>query len=50
MALATTTAGALFGAALTTARVHLPGVISEQMKLRDFFMMEVFVTAIAVSG
>ena len=50
MAVAPAVAGAIFGAALTTSRVHLPSVITAQMELRDFYMMEVFLTAIAASG
>ena len=43
-------AGGVFGAALTASRVHLPTVIIEQMRLTDFHMLEVFLTASACSA
>ena len=45
-----TSAGAIFGAALTASRVYLPTVIRSQMQLRDFHMLEVFLTASATSA
>lgn len=45
-----TGAGALFGVALTASRVYLPTVIFSQMRLRDFHMLEVFLTASATSA
>ena len=43
-------AGAVFGAALTASRVYLPSVIINQMRLQDFHMLEVFLTASAASA
>ena len=43
-------AGAAFGAALTASRVYLPSVIINQMRLQDFHMLEVFLTASAASA
>jgi hypothetical protein len=43
-------AGALFGAALTASGVYLPTVIIKQMQLRDFHMLQVFLTACAASA
>lgn len=45
-----TSAGAVFGAALTLSRVYVPTVIINQLKLRDFHMLEVFLTASASSA
>jgi hypothetical protein len=42
--------GALFGAALTVSGVYLPTVIIKQMQLRDFHMLQVFLTATASSA
>jgi hypothetical protein len=43
-------AGAIFGAALTSAGVYSPSVIIGQMKLRDFLMLKVFISATATSA
>jgi hypothetical protein len=43
-------AGAFFGAALTISGVYLPTVIIKQMQLRDFHMLQVFLTACAASA
>lgn len=48
--LATSAAGALFGAALVASGVHLPSVILGQMQLRDFHMLKVFLSASASSA
>lgn len=48
--LASTGAGAVFGAALTASRVYLPTVIIRQMQLRDFHMLQAFLTASATSA
>jgi hypothetical protein len=48
-ALAGATSGVLFGAAVTTAGVYLPSIIVEQMNLRQFHMLKVFLTASATS-
>lgn len=48
--LKSTSAGAVFGAALTLSRVYIPTVIINQLKLRDFHMLEVFLTASASSA
>jgi hypothetical protein len=42
--------GALFGAALTAAGVYSPTVIIEQLRLQDFHMMKVFLSANASSA
>lgn len=41
--------GGLFGAALTVSGVYLPNTIISQMKLQDFHMLKVFLTASSVS-
>ncbi|KAI1832326.1 hypothetical protein DTO006G1_1979 [Penicillium roqueforti] len=43
-------AGALFGSVLTASGVYLPSVILSQMKLEDFHMLKVFLTAGSASG
>jgi hypothetical protein len=43
-------AGAVFGAALTVSRVYIPTVIINQLRLGDFHMLEVFLTASAYSA
>jgi hypothetical protein len=43
-------AGAIFGAALTSAGVYHPAVIIGQMKFEDFSMLKVFLTATATSA
>lgn len=43
-------AGAVFGAALTAAGVYSPWIIIEQMKLRNFHMLQAFITATASSA
>lgn len=48
--LPSTMAGALFGSALTASGVYLPSVILSQMKLEDFHMLNVFLTAASASG
>ncbi|KAI9872174.1 MAG: hypothetical protein M1830_002000, partial [Pleopsidium flavum] len=48
--LATTGAGAIFGAALTASGVYLPSVIVSQMQLSDFHMLKVFLGASASSA
>lgn len=45
-----TTAGALFGAALASSGVYLPKIIISQMQLSSFHMLKVFVTASATSA
>ncbi|MCJ1432824.1 hypothetical protein MMC27_002181 [Xylographa pallens] len=47
---ATVLAGALFGAALTASAVYVPAVITAQMDLQDFHMLEVFIAASASSA
>ncbi|KIW02500.1 uncharacterized protein PV09_06300 [Verruconis gallopava] len=42
--------GAVFGAALTASRVHLPSVIINQLRLTDFHMMHVFAAALGSSA
>lgn len=49
-ALRPVSAGVVFGTALTLSRVYLPTVIIQQMRLTDFHMLEVFLTASAASG
>jgi len=46
----TTARGTVFGAALTAAGVYLPSVIVDQMALREFHMIKVFLTASASSA
>ncbi|KAI1344978.1 hypothetical protein F5Y15DRAFT_410663 [Xylariaceae sp. FL0016] len=41
--------GAAFGAALTTAGIHQPGIIVEQMRFDNFHMFQTFITASATS-
>ncbi|KIW90155.1 uncharacterized protein Z519_08798 [Cladophialophora bantiana CBS 173.52] len=48
--LRSTGAGAVFGVALTMSRVYHPSVIISQMRLTDFHMLEVFLTACATSA
>ncbi|KAJ5340234.1 hypothetical protein N7541_009358 [Penicillium brevicompactum] len=48
--LPSTMAGALFGSVLTASGVYLPSVILSQMKLEDFHMLKVFLTAGSASG
>lgn len=48
--LSTGTAGALFGAALMSSGVWAPQVITSQLKLQDFYMVKVFLTASASSA
>jgi hypothetical protein len=43
-------AGAIFGAALTAAGVYHPSVIIGQMRMEDFLMLKVFLTATATSA
>ncbi len=49
-AVASLTAGALFGAALSAAGVSPPAVILAQMRLEDLHMLKVFMTASAASA
>ena len=44
------TAGAVFGAALTASMVYRPSVIISQMQMRDFHMLQVFLTASGTSA
>jgi len=44
------TAGAVFGAALTASMVYRPSVIIGQMQMRDFHMLQVFLTASGISA
>jgi hypothetical protein len=44
------TAGALFGAALASSGVYLPSVIISQMRLSSFHMLKAFITASASSA
>lgn len=48
--LATATSGVAFGAALSAAGVASPSVIISQLRLEDFHMLEVFLTATASSA
>ncbi|KAL5405024.1 hypothetical protein PMIN03_008737 [Paraphaeosphaeria minitans] len=48
--LASTAAGALFGAALASSGVYAPSVIISQMHLSTFHMLKVFITASACSA
>ena len=48
--LSTGTAGALFGAALMSSGIWAPQAIISQMKLQDFYMVKVFLTASASSA
>ncbi|KAK5174847.1 hypothetical protein LTR16_011480, partial [Cryomyces antarcticus] len=48
--LTTGTAGALFGAALASSGVWSPSVITSQMRLEDFHMLKVFLSASASSA
>jgi len=43
-------AGLVFGAALTASEVYLPSVIVSQMELKDFHMLNVFLSASASSA
>jgi hypothetical protein len=45
-----TVSGAAFGAALTASGVWNPIVIVDQMRLHDFHMLKVFLTASSVSA
>jgi hypothetical protein len=49
-ALTVATSGAIFGAAVTASGVYLPSMIVEQMSLREFHMLKVFLTASATSA
>ena len=42
--------GSIFGAALTLSGVYLPSVIVGQLVLRDFHMLQAFLTASATSA
>lgn len=42
--------GAVFGIALEKSRVFEPGVILGQMRLRNFLMLRIFLTAVAVGA
>ncbi|KAG2185767.1 hypothetical protein INT43_002202 [Umbelopsis isabellina] len=44
------TVGVVFGSALTISRVYIPTVIINQLRLHDFHMLEVFLTASASSA
>ena len=48
--LTTATAGLIFGAALSAAGVASPSIIIDQLRLEDFHMLEVFLTATAGSA
>lgn len=48
--LAPATSGVLFGAALAAAGVASPAVIISQLRLENFHMLEVFLTASASSA
>jgi hypothetical protein len=48
--LANSMRGAVFGAALTASGVYLPQIILDQMALKEFHMMKVFLTASASSA
>ncbi|CAO3657999.1 unnamed protein product [Umbelopsis vinacea] len=48
--LRSTSAGAVFGTVLTVSRVYIPTVIINQLRLHDFHMLEVFLTASASSA
>ena len=48
--LLTAGAGLVFGAALTAANVFSPSVILSQMELKDFHMLNVFLSATATSA
>jgi hypothetical protein len=42
--------GVIFGSALTLSGVYLPSVIVGQLALRDFHMLQAFLTASAASA
>ncbi len=44
------TTGALFGAALTASGVFLPSIILEQFELKNFYMLQVFATAVGTGS
>jgi len=48
--MATAGAGAIFGAALTASGVYSPSIILSQMRLEDFHMLQVFLTATGSSA
>ncbi|KAL2004501.1 hypothetical protein VTN00DRAFT_3473 [Thermoascus crustaceus] len=48
--LTSSTAGAIFGTALASSGVYLPSVTTSQMKLQDFHMLKVFLTASSASA
>ena len=48
--LSTGTVGALFGVALMSSGIWAPQAIISQMKLQDFYMVKVFLTASASSA
>jgi hypothetical protein len=48
--IANTLRGGIFGAALTAAGVYSPQIILDQMALKEFHMMKVFLTASASSA
>ena len=48
--LSTATAGLIFGAALSAAGVASPSIITDQLRLENFHMLEVFLTATASSA
>jgi uncharacterized membrane protein YedE/YeeE len=48
--LTSTAAGAVFGVALTASHVYLPTVIISQLQMRDFHMLQTFLTASATSA
>jgi hypothetical protein len=43
-------AGSVFGSALTLSGVYLPSVILQQLQMRDFHMLKVFLSASSVSA
>ncbi|KFY25348.1 hypothetical protein V491_01791, partial [Pseudogymnoascus sp. VKM F-3775] len=48
--ISTATSGLLFGAALSAAGVASPSIIISQLRLENFHMLEVFLTATAGSA
>ena len=42
--------GAVFGIALEKSRVFEPGMIVGQMQLRNFIMLKIFLTAVAIGA
>ena len=50
LAFKTAISGAVFGVALTISGVYLPSVIIDQLQLKNFHMVQAFLTASASSA